>query len=195
MKTFKELEEKGLIKDEREKSITDAIPFRFKEADLEKCHALVKDWAYQTGREKRGLYLYGPVGTGKTYAAYAIYRLARQNGNGALIANSTMILQDIKDDFTNKANDPYYRSKFDAWVTYKGALIIDDIGSEKPTEWVLETFYTLINARYEENLPTIFTSNLTIEELAGRLGDRIASRIVEMCEVKKLDGIDRRLSK
>lgn len=183
----------GKLTPEREAKIDASIPPRYQGVDIDRCDQRIRKWAYGP-REKQSLYLWGPVGTGKTYAAYATYKLARANYNDAMIANSTMILQDIKDDFTYKANDPYYRSKFDLWVDYPGILFIDDIGSEKPTEWVLETFYTLINTRYEKNLPTIFTSNLSLEGVAERLGDRIASRIMEMSEIIKLDGEDRRLS-
>ena len=60
-------------------------------------------------------------------------------------------------------------------------LILDDLGAEKVTEYVRQSLYTLINKRYLDNLPTFFTSNLSLDEIAARLDDRISSRIFEMC--------------
>lgn len=197
MKKIKELKKIGSLTDEREARIVLDLPARYKDVDVEnfsKEQAVAQKWVYNK-KKKNSLYLWGGVGTGKTYIAYAFYKLFVANGFKSLIANSTMILQDIKDDFGPKSKDPYYRSKFDYWTEFEGVLLIDDIGAEKPTDWVLETFYTLINIRYEKKLATIFTSNLNLEELGSRFGDRIASRIVEMSEIIKLEGKDRRLNK
>jgi DNA replication protein DnaC len=61
-------------------------------------------------------------------------------------------------------------------------LILDDIGVECGTAWVYETLYQLVDARYARILPTVFTSNLSLNELGRRLGDeRLVSRIREMC--------------
>lgn len=194
MKTTTTLKEEGILTDERAMEIVSLLPSRFKDADIEAVEEKVKEWLFGEKPEKKGLYLFGPVGTGKTFAAYAIYRTLKENGKGVKIGNAAKILTDIKDDFKYGSRDPYYASKFDAWVDFTGIMIIDDIGAEKPTEWALETFYQLINERYENMRPTIFTSNLTVEEIAGRMGDRIASRIAEMCTIMKLDGEDRRLN-
>lgn len=194
MRSIQEIQkEKPEELEERLKWIMQRIPPRYASVDLNLCDERIKVWAYGPKKSK-GLYLYGPVGTGKTFAAYSIFKTILANGITAKIGNSASILQDIRDDFKYGSRDAYYRSKFDEWIDYTGVLIVDDLGSEKPTDWVLETFYTLINTRYEHMRPTIFTSNYSIEEMASRLGDRIASRIVEMCEVMKLDGNDRRLS-
>ena len=76
----------------------------------------------------------------------------------------------------------------------KSLLILDDIGVERVSDFVLETLYRVINYRYVNMLPTIFTSNLNIQELADKIGDRSVSRIVEMCGVVELTGSDRRLN-
>ena len=60
------------------------------------------------------------------------------------------------------------------------------------TDFVEEKLYYLINNRYINMLPTIFTSNFSITELAGRIGERSASRIVEMCDIFELGGDDKR---
>lgn len=77
----------------------------------------------------------------------------------------------------------------------KDLLFLDDIGSEKTTEWVSQTLYLLIDRRYREMKRTIISSNLTLDELSSKLDDRIASRIAGMCKVIEIKGKDRRLSK
>ena len=70
-------------------------------------------------------------------------------------------------------------------------LLLDDIGAERPSEYVCERLYDLINHRYTNMLSTIYTSNLTPFELGDRLGSRIESR-VRSAEQIKLVGADRR---
>ncbi len=72
-------------------------------------------------------------------------------------------------------------------------LFLDDIGTEKTTDWAQQTLYTVIDHRYREVLQTVITSNLSLNELSDKTGDRITSRIAEMCVVIELKGQDRRL--
>lgn len=71
-------------------------------------------------------------------------------------------------------------------------LVLDDIGASKSTEWTEEINYRLVNLRYERELPTLFTSNLPPKELAEMVGDRVASRLMEMTRPVVLKGEDRR---
>jgi DNA replication protein DnaC len=83
-------------------------------------------------------------------------------------------------------------------------LLLDDLGSAKASEWVEEITYRLINERYNNCKPTIFTSNypgIAPRDEAGRalgpgldliLGDRIVSRLVESTDVVDMVGVDRR---
>lgn len=63
-------------------------------------------------------------------------------------------------------------------------VIFDDIGAESPSKWVKEKLYIYINERSANGRATIFTSNLTIEELEDTLGDRITDRIWGLCRRK-----------
>lgn len=74
-------------------------------------------------------------------------------------------------------------------------LVLDDLGAEKTTDWTQQTIYTLIDIRSREGKDTIITSNLTLGELAERMGDRIASRVGGMCKVISMGGNDRRLER
>src|SRR5690606_7391206 len=71
-------------------------------------------------------------------------------------------------------------------------LMVDDLGAAKTSEWVEEVNYRLINWRYDRVLPTVFTSNVLPKELKVALGERVASRLVEMADRVTLKGEDRR---
>ena len=79
-------------------------------------------------------------------------------------------------------------------------LVLDDLGAEKTSEWVEETMNLVVNTRYNERRPTIFTSNYEDmpdedgdpESLKARVGFRMHSRLHEMCEFLEYDGADYR---
>jgi hypothetical protein len=72
-------------------------------------------------------------------------------------------------------------------------LLIDDLGADrKPTEFTEEVNFRLINHRYENHMPTLITSNLLPKEISERLGDRVTSRLIEMCQRVIFKGADRR---
>ena len=86
-------------------------------------------------------------------------------------------------------------------------LVLDDLGAERPTDWVEETLNLIVNTRYNYRRTTVFTSNyplvlpstLTAEdkdwhrfELKERVGFRLFSRLQEMCDFYRLDGVDYR---
>ena len=78
-------------------------------------------------------------------------------------------------------------------------LVLDDLGAEKPSEWVDETLNLIVNTRYNERRATIFTSNYEEKEdrtdpdsLLVRVGARMHSRLHEMCEFLEFDGADYR---
>jgi DNA replication protein DnaC len=71
-------------------------------------------------------------------------------------------------------------------------LVLDDLGSERVTEWVRERIFVIVNHRYREALPTVFTSNIGLKDLAAQLGERTASRVIAMCEGIQIEGDDYR---
>lgn len=168
------------------------IPARYEKAEWKDVPAHIQAKVDAVRETRRGLYLHGSVGTGKTHVAYGIYKHLRDDLHlRASFHNTTELMFDIKRDFDRNAYD---KMRWDERLTeFNGVLILDDIGAERLTDFVAETFYLIINSRYNDMLPTIFTSNLPIAELAERIGDRTASRIVEMCDIVPLEGEDRRL--
>ena len=78
-------------------------------------------------------------------------------------------------------------------------LVLDDLGAEKLSEWVEETMNLIVNTRYNERRPTIFTTNYEdlpddddLNTLKVRVGFRMHSRLREMCEFLEYDGADYR---
>ncbi len=172
--------------------------------------ATMEDWptSYQQLIDtESGLYLTGNRGLGKTHLACSIMReLVLRHGihdgqDGVhivpqqmpLFVSTPYLLMLIRDGFREGALETE-RQIIDRYISVP-ILVIDDLGAEKTTDWVLQTLYTLINERYSRELRTIITSNLGLQELGEKLGDRISSRISEMCEVRVLKGNDRRLKR
>lgn len=170
------------------------IPDRYKNAKYEDVPQGIRELFETMKDTRRGLYICGSVGTGKTHFAYAL-KQKYDHPQGAWYAqfyNMTKLLHDIRQDFDMPARDKKYLEE--DIMGHEHLLIIDDVGAEKITDWVAETFYLIVNERYNRMYPTIFTSNLPIKDLADRIGDRTASRIVEMCDTVELVGKDHRIT-
>jgi DNA replication protein DnaC len=137
------------------------------------------------------LLIAGPVGTGKTYQAYGAVR--------ALAAASVRV-QWVFITAADLYGALRPRAGVDSEAEFRriaGArlLILDDLGSAKPSEWTEEVDYRLVNDRYERQAATIFTTNMPPRELAGRLGQRATSRLNEMSTTVPLVGRDRRITR
>ena len=141
-----------------------------------------------------GLFFIGKVGSGKTrYAAHLLMKsfAFKQAFSARLFVTVPDLLQEIRLSFDSKSNI----SEMEIIDKYSKAelLVMDDLGVEKTTDWAFQTLYIIINHRYEELRPTIFTSNLSLLELAMKFGDeRITSRINGSCEVRIFDEKDLR---
>lgn len=138
---------------------------------------------------KNGYYIWGDVGTGKTHTLYAMRVHFAERLTRLKIVNMSELFASIKKSFSEKESLDFLEEA----SYYNG---FDDVGTEKDTEWAGEQMYRLVNNLYENKKHFVFTSNHSLKELAGRFGeqgDRIASRIAEMCEVIEIKGKDRRI--
>jgi DNA replication protein DnaC len=161
------------------------VPLRFNSADITTLDERLKNYKFDG---KKGLYIWGGCGTGKTHALYAIARAIFANTRKTVqVVNIVEFLNDIKSTYDNKYEDA------EQIIKTKVILCIDDIGTENLTTWSTEQIYRVINFRYEQMLPTFFATNLSPQEMSVRLGDRIMSRIAEMCEMINLNGEDKRV--
>lgn len=171
------------------------VPARFESAKWADVPADIKKHIDGIREHRKGLYVWGDVGTGKTHMVWGISKHFAEVGIKHKVINSTTLLADIKNDWDKRRQYAEYETTIDKLKDFRGVIIIDDIGAEKHSDWVAETFYTLINQRYEKMRPMIFTSNYSLDEMADRIGDRVCSRIVEMSKVVHISGNDRRLKK
>ena len=138
---------------------------------------------YKKGIISKGLYLSGNFGSGKSYLIGALFNeLAKYNYQSAIIYFPEF-LRKLKNSFSSSEE---YGELFER-IKKVPLLSIDDIGAEKLTDWARdEVLGNILQYRMDNNLPTFFTSNLTIKELEGHLqitnsnADKIkARRILE----------------
>src|SRR5207248_1112054 len=146
----------------------------------------------------RGPFLDGQPGAGKTHLAVAVLKQIIQTpGARGLFYDTRDLLRVIRSTY-----DPAIRTtELDILrpVMTADLLVLDDLGAEKPSEWVEETMNLIVNTRYNERRPTIFTTNYEdlpdeteIDSLKVRVGFRMHSRLHEMCEFLEYDGADYR---
>jgi DNA replication protein DnaC len=160
--------------------------------------------------EGRGLYLQGKAGRGKSFIASAILCASitaqlRANIPQEKIAKhlhfvgANELICEIRSSF-GSAHHASRDAKtdidiIDQYSNYD-VLVLDDLGVNKPTEFVIQVFDMIVDFRYKSRgRKTIITSNLTLNELAEKYDDRIASRIAGMCEVLEVVGEDRRMAR
>lgn len=127
----------------------------------------------------KGLLMTGPVGCGKSHLAVAILREVIGKGYTGLYYNSPDLLRDIRATFDNSSE--ISEDEVLDTVTNVDLLVLDDLGAENVSGFVLDRFYLIVNKRYEGCKPMIVTTNLDDETLRARMGDRIVSRLGEMC--------------
>ena len=146
----------------------------------------------------KGIFFLGKPGLGKTHLAVAIVKQVIRNANArAVFYDVRELLKEIRNTY-----NPVVRSTESdviGPVMQAELLVLDDLGAEKTSEWVEETLNLIVNTRYNERRPTIFTSNYEPlddlrdpENLIVRVGYRMWSRLHEMCEFVKLESVDYR---
>lgn len=146
--------------------------------------------ALQYKPDQGGLLFFGSCGVGKTHLAASIAN-DQLGKTPVLFVSCPEFLSELREGISIRKKEAHYHLMD---LSKKVQLLIfDDIGAEKPSEWVQETLFVLINYRYEHLLPTILTTNCSIPELEHRLGTRITSRLIEMCRCVSMSGEDWRI--
>jgi DNA replication protein DnaC len=154
--------------------------------------------------ETTGLLLIGSIGVGKTHLAVGIIKeLILKKGTACLFYDYRELLKQIQNSYNDSVQATelqVLRPVFDAEV-----LVLDELGAVKPTEWVWDTVSLILNTRYNDNRTTIITTNFDDkpaaavagprgatrdETLGDRIGERMRSRLHEMCRIIKLEGSD-----
>lgn len=140
--------------------------------------------AYARGfnrEENEGFILRGPTGCGKTHIAVAILKSVIRRGFTGVYFNFTDLLSRIRDSYQEDGTET--EGTLLNIVDHCDLLVLDDVGAERPSEFVRDRLYLIINRRYENARPIIITTNLDDDELRERVGERTASRLCEMCAI------------
>ena len=162
--------------------------------------------------DKTGLLFVGSVGVGKTHLAVGIIKdLIREKGIHCLFCDYRELLKSIQNSYNPSVQATemeILRPVFDAEV-----LVLDELGAVRSTEWVFDTVNYLLNSRYNDNKTTIITTNFPDgeetnadvnnlrslseaeraarrETLGDRIGERMRSRLHEMCKKVEIEGPD-----
>lgn len=129
-------------------------------------------------------FIYGPPARGKSHmAASRLLGAAVKNPLAdCLFASIPGLLFALGDAIARK--EPSDETLLP--VTAAEFLVLDDLGAERPTEWVLDQLYGIIDVRASGMKPTLVTSNVPLKEIGRQLGDRLASRIQGFGHVTRL---------
>ncbi|PYE51036.1 ATP-binding protein [Deinococcus yavapaiensis] len=134
------------------------------------------------GLDRANVYLYGPAGTGKTYLAVATGRAYAEQGRSVRFWSLNLLIGAYRDAIANRTRAPELASV--------DVLVLDDCGKLKPSEYVYEQVYNLLEARWADAKTTMFTAQhnpgkvaLTLtpagnEDAAGALASRMGSGYV-----------------
>ena len=161
---------------------------------------------FPAGTAGKGLLFTGSMGVGKTHLAVGVlHRLVRERGVKGLFCDYRELLKSIQNSYNADVRTtelellkPIFASE---------VLVLDDLGAQKPNEWVWDTVALILNARYNDRQTTIITTNYDDVPSAGsrlseferaareptlgdRIGDRMLSRLAEMCIRVKMSGKD-----
>lgn len=161
-----------------------------------KAHQFVLDYPHNT--DGRGLMFVGPAGRGKTHLAVGVLRaLIEEKGCQGLFCDYGDLLKQIQNSYNPRSETTEFallRPVIEAEV-----LVLDDLGSTKPTAWVLDTVGHVLNARYNDKRTTLVTTNFANrppasggkeDTLGDRISERVRSRLVEMCVCLEVQGAD-----
>jgi len=131
----------------------------------------------------RNLMLAGPVGTGKSYAAWAIAHHAAASGLLPMVRSVPRLLLEMRPD-----GDP---GAFDR-ACFAELLVLDDLGAARPTDWSLERIYSIAEHRTNHRLRTVVTTNCTFDQLAALWGAPTMDRLRDGATIIELTGRSRR---
>ena len=146
--------------------------------------------------EGAGFCLYGPNGNGKTHLGVSAYHAARENTQTVVFAPFTDLLQRIRATWKSGKDkdkkEPVTESALMVPLCSARLLILDDVGQEKPSDWVRQQLFEIINSRYEARRSIIVTTNRTPFELAEHVGKASFDRLTEMCQFLEITSESKR---
>lgn len=170
----------------------------FKVTDINKKEIeIAKDYTNKCINNKleNGLIITGNSGVGKTHLAASISNELIQKDILVLMGRLTSLLDMIKETF--KDNSKSENELIDLFSNLD-MIVIDDLGTEKISQWALDKLYTIIENRNENKLPIIITTRFDKRNLLNRfyqsndkdLSNAIIQKLYQMCygiELKRYD--------
>lgn len=161
--------------------------------DNQKLYTIIKNYVdnFETFyKSSRGLLFWGTVGTGKSYAAACIANELLNRKIPVVMTSFVKVLQVIQDNTENE-------TEFVNRLCAARLLIIDDLGTERNTDYALEKVYNVIDSRYRTGKPLILTTNLNLQDMQMTQDiryQRIYDRIFEMCHPVMVNGTSWRIN-
>lgn len=162
--------------------------------------------SYPLETDGKGLLLTGNIGVGKTHLAVGVLQALIERGAQGLFFDYRELLKQIQHSYNDSVTttemgilEPIFNAE---------VLVLDEIGASKPTDWVWDTVSHILNSRYNDQKTTILTTNYANQSAGGvqvphrtggmrsedtlgdRIGDRMWSRLQEMCVVVEMQGED-----
>lgn len=133
-----------------------------------------KKYATSFTRGSKSIMFMGGTGLGKTHLSLAIANVVINRGFSVVYGTAQNILSDLQNENFGRGDDLRY---YERAVLNCDLLIIDDLGTEFKSAYTVACLYNIINSRLSAKLPTIISTNYTLDELEEKYDQRITSRI------------------
>lgn len=158
---------------------------------------LAREYAEGFNKKSPSLVFYSPGnGTGKTHLAACIANhILHEKRLPVLFAKARDIMLEIRKTFSDRCET---EAEILDKISYVDLLVLDDVGVDRPSEWIKSTYWTLMDRRFDWMLPVVVTTNKPLdgkgEILADRIGEGAASRLLGLCQGNVIDmtGVDLR---
>lgn len=151
-------------------------------------------FAENMGKESQNMIFYGNTGLGKTFLCTAIAKEAVKKGFTVMYVTSPQLFKTIEDERFGREEyeeeGGYMRDIMEADL-----MIIDDLGTEFATSFTSSELFNIINSRILEKKPVIISTNLSLNDIKEKYGERISSRIIGGYGIYKFEGEDIRFKK